>query len=141
SVHAALEPVDALDMRHLGCARGGGGHGRVRGRRIALAGGEQRQRDAECEAYVHGIPPPQVAPSVTSGARALCGSGRICSPPSTSTKNNGTKKMARKVEASMPPITPVPTAFCAPEPAPLAMASGSTPNMKASEVIRMGRRR
>ena len=41
--------------------------------------------------------------------------------------------------ASMPPITPVPMAFWLPEPAPLAMASGSTPRMKASEVIRIGR--
>ena len=38
-------------------------------------------------------------------------------------------------------MTPVPMAFWAPEPAPLAMASGKTPNMKASEVIRIGRSR
>ena len=41
------------------------------------------------------------------------------------TKKSGTKKMARKVAASMPPMTPVPMAFWPPEPAPLAMASGS----------------
>jgi hypothetical protein len=49
--------------------------------------------------------------------------------------------MARNVAANMPPITPVPTACCAPEPAPLDSASGSTPDMNASEVMRIGRRR
>ena len=52
--------------------------------------------------------------------------------PSTTTKNTGTKNTARKVEVSMPPITPVPTACCAPEPAPLEMASGNTPLLDAS---------
>ncbi|CFP25652.1 Uncharacterised protein [Bordetella pertussis] len=41
----------------------------------------------------------------------------------------------------MPPITPVPMAFWLPEPAPVEMASGTTPRMNASDVIRMGRRR
>ncbi len=36
----------------------------------------------------------------------------------TTTKNTGTKKIARIVAVTIPPITPVPTAFCAPEPAP-----------------------
>ena len=49
--------------------------------------------------------------------------------------------MARKVAVSMPPITPVPMAFWLPEPAPEEIARGTTPRMKASEVIRMGRRR
>ena len=48
--------------------------------------------------------------------------------------------MARKVAVSMPPITPVPMAFWLPEPAP-EKSPGTTPRMKASEVIRMGRRR
>ena len=43
--------------------------------------------------------------------------------------------------ATMPPSTPVPIARCAPEPAPVAMASGSTPKPNASEVIRIGRNR
>jgi hypothetical protein len=58
-----------------------------------------------------------------------------------SLKKNGTKKMARKVAASMPPITPVPTECRAPAPAPLEKASGATPRMKASEVMRIGRKR
>ena len=41
----------------------------------------------------------------------------------------------------MPPITPVPMAFCAAAPAPLAVASGTTPRMKVSAVIRIGLRR
>ena len=40
--------------------------------------------------------------------------------PYTRTKNSGMKKMARKVAASMPPVTQMPMAFCAPEPAPVA---------------------
>src|SRR6185369_3270432 len=36
---------------------------------------------------------------------------------------------------------PDPTAFCAPEPAPFARASGSTPNENASEVITIGLKR
>ncbi len=42
----------------------------------------------------------------------FCQSGRR-----TTTKNTGTKKIARIVAVTIPPITPVPTAFCAPEPA------------------------
>ena len=41
----------------------------------------------------------------------------------------------------MPPITPVPMARWAPELAPVAMASGSTPRMNANDVIRIGRKR
>ncbi len=41
----------------------------------------------------------------------------------------------------MPPITPVPIAFCPPDPAPLEIASGTTPRMNASDVIRIGRNR
>lgn len=37
---------------------------------------------------------------------------------STTTKKTGTKYIASTVAANIPPITPVPTAFCAPEPAP-----------------------
>ena len=58
-----------------------------------------------------------------------------------SLKKKGTKKMARKVAASIPPMTPVPTEWRAPAPAPVENASGSTPRMKASEVMRIGRKR
>ena len=47
----------------------------------------------------------------------------------------------RNVDTSMPPATAVPTEFRASRPAPLANTSGSTPRMKASEVIRIGRSR
>lgn len=35
----------------------------------------------------------------------------------------------------------VPTAFCAPEPAPVLITSGITPRINANEVIRIGRKR
>ncbi len=41
----------------------------------------------------------------------------------------------------MPPMTPVPTEWRAPAPAPVEKASGETPRMKASEVMRIGRSR
>ncbi|MNY66818.1 hypothetical protein D3C86_2043070 [compost metagenome] len=41
----------------------------------------------------------------------------------------------------MPPITPVPMACWLAEPAPLAMARGTTPRMNAIEVITIGRKR
>jgi hypothetical protein len=47
----------------------------------------------------------------------------------------------RNVEATMPPATVVPTELRAAAPAPVAMASGSTPRMNANDVIRMGRSR
>ena len=50
-------------------------------------------------------------------------------------------KMPMNVDATMPPITPVPMAFRAAAPAPLAVASGRTPRIKVYAVIRMGRRR
>ena len=53
-------------------------------------------------------------------------------------KNMGTKKIARKVAAIMPPMTPVPTDWRAPAPAPVENASGATPRMKAMDVMRMG---
>ncbi len=41
----------------------------------------------------------------------------------------------------MPPSTPVPIECRLPEPAPVLIASGSTPSMNAAEVITIGRRR
>src|SRR5690554_2519435 len=59
----------------------------------------------------------------------------------TAIKNTGTRKMARSVAEIMPPITPVPTARWPAEPAPVANTRGITPMIKASEVIRIGRKR
>src|SRR3546814_11494211 len=59
----------------------------------------------------------------------------------TATKNKGTKKIARTVAEIMPPTTLRPIAFCPPEPAPLATARGRTPKTKASDVMRIGRKR
>ena len=56
-------------------------------------------------------------------------------------KNIGTKKIARIVADSMPPTTARPIAFCPPAPAPVEIASGNTPKMKARLVIRIGRKR
>ena len=49
--------------------------------------------------------------------------------------------MPTSVAASMPPRMPVPTECWVAAPAPEALTSGSTPRMKASEVITMGRSR
>ncbi len=59
----------------------------------------------------------------------------------TTTKNTGTKITASTVALIMPPITPVPMARWLAEPAPDDTTSGSTPRMKANEVIRIGRKR
>ena len=59
----------------------------------------------------------------------------------TTTKNTGTKNTASKVAVNIPPITPVPIARWLAEPAPVDIASGSTPRMNASDVIRIGRKR
>jgi hypothetical protein len=56
-------------------------------------------------------------------------------------KNNGTKRIAITVAATMPPMTPVPIECRLAEPAPVLMASGSTPRMNASDVITIGRKR
>ena len=57
------------------------------------------------------------------------------------TKNDGTNNTARQVEAIMPLNTVMPIDLRALAPAPVASTSGSTPRMKANEVIRMGRNR
>ncbi len=59
----------------------------------------------------------------------------------TTRKKIGTKNTARKVPTTMPPITPVPMARWLAELAPVAIASGKVPKMKAIEVITMGRKR
>ena len=56
-----------------------------------------------------------------------------------STKNTGTKATASTVEASIPENTVTPIDLRADAPAPLAAIKGTTPRMKANEVIKMGR--
>ncbi len=56
-------------------------------------------------------------------------------------KENGHEEDSQKRCGKHAPMTPVPTAFCAPLPAPWLITSGMTPRTKASEVIRIGRRR
>jgi hypothetical protein len=59
----------------------------------------------------------------------------------TSRKNSGTKRITRNVAAIIPPITPVPIECRLAEPAPVEIASGTTPRMKASDVMIIGRNR
>src|ERR1017187_3849676 len=59
----------------------------------------------------------------------------------TTTKNTGTKMTASKVAVIIPPATPVPMSCRLAEPAPVLNASGDTPRMNASDVIRIGRSR
>ena len=59
----------------------------------------------------------------------------------TNTKNNGTNITTIIDEASVPPITEIPSAFCAPEPALDAIAKGNTPQINAIDVINIGRKR
>ena len=49
--------------------------------------------------------------------------------------------MPNPVAEIMPAMTAVPSAIWAPEPAPLLKASGTTPRMKQSEVMIIGRKR
>ena len=51
------------------------------------------------------------------------------------------KKMASSVAASMPPNTAVPSDRRDAAPAPVATNNGTTPRMKAKDVIKMGRSR
>src|SRR4029450_5807232 len=57
------------------------------------------------------------------------------------TKNAGTNSTARQVEAIMPENTVMPIDLRALAPAPVASTSGTTPRMKANDVIRIGRDR
>lgn len=50
------------------------------------------------------------------------------------TKNVGTNKTARQVDAIMPEKTVIPIDFRALAPAPVARTSGSTPRMNAKDV-------
>src|SRR5690606_32310088 len=66
-------------------------------------------------------------PAVSSAGR------RLIRPKSfiTKTKKTGTKNTASTVAEIIPPITPVPIARWLPELAPVAIASGRTPSVKA----------
>ena len=57
----------------------------------------------------------------------------------TTTKKEGTNNTARQVEAIIPLKTDIPSDCLAFAPAPVAVTSGSTPRIKANEVIRIGR--
>src|ERR1019366_10282891 len=57
------------------------------------------------------------------------------------TYSTGMKNRLRTVENNMPPTIAVPTECLPSLPAPVAKYNGSTPNRKAKEVIRMGRKR
>ena len=59
----------------------------------------------------------------------------------TSIKKIGTKNTARTVAESIPPITQIPISLRPAAPAPVLMASGSTPSMNANDVINIGRKR
>ena len=86
---------------------------------------------------------PPHASALLAASAALCRSRRLNRSPMrwNTTKKMGTKKTARMVEAIMPPNTAVPRARCPAAPAPSAISSGTTPRMKANEVITIGRKR
>ena len=69
--------------------------------------------------------------------RAVRHSSKLC----TTAKNGGTNSTARQVDASMPVNTVIPIDTRALAPAPLASTSGTTPRMKANDVITIGRKR
>ena len=56
-------------------------------------------------------------------------------------KKDGTNNTARQVDAIMPLKTLMPRERRALAPAPVARTNGSTPRMKANDVIRIGRNR
>ena len=72
---------------------------------------------------------------LADGVSALAGWRFRSNRRTTTTKNSGTKKTASIVAVIIPPITPVPMACLLPELAPLAIASGITPTVNASEVM------
>jgi len=75
-----------------------------------------------------------------AGDRPLCPL-RHSSNRCTTAKNGGTNSTARQVDAIIPVNTVMPIDTRALAPAPLASTSGTTPRMKASEVITIGRKR
>src|SRR5262249_4332811 len=69
--------------------------------------------------------------------RALRHSSNRC----TTAKNEGTNSTAKQVDAIIPVNTVMPIDTRALAPAPLASTSGTTPRMKANDVITIGRKR
>ena len=61
--------------------------------------------------------------------------------PSIASKTDYVAAMASELAASMPPATVQPMVLRASAPAPAEKANGKTPNIKAREVIRIGRSR
>jgi hypothetical protein len=59
----------------------------------------------------------------------------------TMTKNDGTNKTARQVDAIMPVNTAMPIDLRALAPAPVATTRGAPPRMKANDVMMSGRNR
>ena len=91
-----------------------------------------------------GSPPPRKNYGFTSAAGFAFGAffdARQFSKRCTTTKKAGTNSTARQVEASMPENTVMPIDLRALAPAPVAITSGTTPRMKANDVIRIGRKR
>src|SRR4029453_1175494 len=93
-------------------------------------------------------PYPRTTAGGVGGPGSPCAAGRRALPlrirslmPSSATKNTGTNGMASSVEAIIPPNTTVPMACWLAAPAPVATISGTTPRIKANEVITMGRNR
>src|SRR5206468_11224513 len=104
--------------------------------------GDQHQREQGQSQAVHQCPPSAGGgPASTAPELAAAGLGRRCASFPTNTKSSGTKKMARKVAASMPPKTPVPMERRPAAPAPVAKTSGVTPMMNAMKVMMIGRNR
>ena len=95
---------------------------------------QSRYRPEDQDAGVAGDPIAPAAVPVFRWARQV---SKRC----TTTKKAGTNSTARQVEASMPENTVMPIDLRALAPAPVASTSGTTPRMKAKEVIRIGRNR
>src|SRR5690606_771981 len=153
---AGAAPLDRFSLRK----------GRGNGRQGPLVFGGQRaarerchkQQGQEFEAYRfsnhHGVFWSEGCPTsgqataagaaVVGAACAACAPsnrGRVLKMDRMTTKNVGTKITASGVAANIPPNTPKPTAFWLAAPAPVAIASGTTPRMKAKDVMRIGRKR
>src|SRR5690606_30451335 len=117
-----------------------GGRQRAGAQRQAQAGDGQRARR---KSSVHHAlsPEPDSPPAGAGGARWPRSFGLVLNNFRITTKKVGTNSTASGVAASMPPSTPRPTAFWLAAPAPLAVTRGTTPRMKAKDVIRIGRKR
>src|SRR5690606_26162612 len=89
----------------------------------ATTGGSARGHPQGRVVHVHASFPTSTAPRLREKSCTI------------TTYSSGMKRIARKVPLSIPPRTLVPMADWAPAPAPVAIASGSTPKPNAIEVI------